>query len=131
MSAQSAEEEAASEREEPTEQSPEGTQSEEDHQQLIRRPSQIHPSTQLPFQEVRSWIGLLSMFIGLCQALEMAEHVLGAPQFAVVADLKQGTAENQLALFVSLCTLHFAFGPADTSNSKESKTVSLLPRTLS
>ncbi|CAK5020846.1 unnamed protein product [Meloidogyne enterolobii] len=71
---------------------------EEDHQKLLRSPSTVYPGTQLPFQE----------------ALELAEKVLGVPQFTVIADMKKSLAEDQLALFVSFCALRYAVEHVDT-----------------
>lgn len=41
--------------------------------------------------------------------------MLGVPQFTVIADMKKGLAEDQLALFVSFCALKYAIENVDTS----------------
>ncbi|KAI3415972.1 [F-actin]-monooxygenase mical1, variant 2 [Globodera pallida] len=77
-------------------------QQEEEEGEECRRESaasQQHPSTQLPFH----------------QALQLAECALGAPQLAVLADTKTGAeVDNQLSLFVTLCSLRFAMGTTET-----------------
>lgn len=90
------EDEDTSEREES--ESTSRLEEDEDHQKLLRSPSLAYPGTQLPFQE----------------ALELAERVLGIPQFTVIADMKKSLAEDQLALFVSFCALRYAVEHVDT-----------------
>ncbi|KAF7638043.1 LIM zinc-binding domain-containing protein [Meloidogyne graminicola] len=76
---------------------------EEDKQKLLRSPSSTYPGTQLPFQEfIRPF------------ALELAEKVLGVPQFTVIADMKKSKSEDRLALFISFCALKYAVENVDT-----------------
>ncbi|KAL3089575.1 hypothetical protein niasHT_030084 [Heterodera trifolii] len=89
-------------REEGKKEAEEGEKDEEEEQDEGRREStssRHHPSTQLSFQ----------------QALHLAECALGAPQMTVLADTKTGAeVDNQLSLFVTLCSLRFAMGATET-----------------
>uniref|UniRef100_A0A915LQC5 LIM zinc-binding domain-containing protein n=2 Tax=Meloidogyne incognita group TaxID=654580 RepID=A0A915LQC5_MELJA len=82
---------------------------EEDHQKLLRSPSMVYPGTQLPFQEVSDFVMFEKGNIG-----ELAEKVLGVPQFTVIADMKKSLSEDQRALFVSFCALRYAVEHVDT-----------------
>lgn len=45
----------------------------------------------------------------------LAETALGIPQFVVICDTKQIIAENQLAIFATLCVLKYATTSLDPS----------------